>query len=104
MRLKLGEVQLDQLVILCSLIFLEFGSIFAGKVSDVLALGSLEIIIHSIVEGENRCCCTNFSTLLSDVSVDAEWAGRRRKITILEIVAMPVALTLLTPGPVVVIC
>lgn len=77
MRLKLGEVELNELIVFCALVFLEFGSIFAGKVSDTLALGSLEIIIHSIVEGENRCCGTNFSTLLSDVSVDAELDGGR---------------------------
>lgn len=98
MRLEFGKVELDQLIVLCSFILLKFSSVSPGKITDGLSLGSLEILVHAVVEWEDRRCCTNLSTLLSDVSVDAGLDGEERP-TILHIVPMPVALMLSTPGP-----
>lgn len=62
-RLKLSEVDLNNLVVLGALVLLELLGVEAGKVTNVLTLGSSEVLVHVLVEGEDGGGGTNFSTL-----------------------------------------
>lgn len=62
-RLKLSQVDLNNLVVLGALILLELLGVEAGKVTNVLTLGSGEVLVHVLVEGEDGGGGTNFSTL-----------------------------------------
>lgn len=58
--LKLREVNLDKLVVLGTLILAKLLSIFAGEVTNGLALGGIEVVVHAVIEGEHRGGGTNF--------------------------------------------
>lgn len=60
--LELVQIDLDQLVVLGTLIFTQLGSVSAGKVTDVGTLGGREILVHRIIEREQRGGGTDFST------------------------------------------
>lgn len=63
-RLKLGEVDFEELVIFCALIFLKILGVGAREVTDVLALGGVEVVVHAVVEGEEGGGGTNLSTVM----------------------------------------
>ncbi|KAI6755925.1 hypothetical protein HG531_005031 [Fusarium graminearum] len=52
--LELREVDLDKLVVLDVLVRAEAVGVRAGEVTDLLSLGGGEVIVHAIVEGEDR--------------------------------------------------
>ena len=90
--LELGEVDLDDLVVLGTLIGAELVGVGTGKVTDVLAASGLEVVVLAVAEGEDGGGGTNLGTLVT-VSVIfrgnmIEWLAR----TMLQQVAMPVAL------------
>lgn len=60
--LELGEVNLDELVVLGALILAELSGVLAGEVTDLATLGGGQIVVHAVVEGEERGGGTNFST------------------------------------------
>lgn len=64
--LKLRQVDLDQLVVLSTLILPQLLCVSTGEVSDVLTLGDGKVIVHAVVEGEQRGGGTNFSTHVTD--------------------------------------
>ncbi len=64
MGFKLRQVDLDHLVVFGTLILTEFLGVFAREVTDGLTFGRLEVVVHAVVEGEERGGGTNFSTLL----------------------------------------
>jgi hypothetical protein len=60
-RLELVKVDLDELVVLGTLVLAELLGVLAGEVTDVLTLGSVQVVVHAVVEGEERGGSTNFS-------------------------------------------
>lgn len=60
--LKLAEVDLNELVVLSTLILLEVLGVGAGVVTDVSTLGGRKVVVHTVVEGEDGGGGTNFST------------------------------------------
>lgn len=62
-RLELGEVDLDELIVLGTLVRLEAVGVLAGEVTDLLSLGGGEVVVHAVVEGEDGGGGTDFSTL-----------------------------------------
>jgi len=65
-RLELGQVDLDELVVLGTLVFTELLGVRASEVTDMLALGGLQVVVHAVVEGEDRSGGTDFSTHVAD--------------------------------------
>lgn len=61
--LELGKVDLDELIILAALIRLKFLCIAARQVADSLALCRREVVVGAVVEGEERGCCADLSSL-----------------------------------------
>ena len=51
--LELVEVDLDELVVLGTLVLTKLLGVFAGEVTNVLALGSLQVVVHAVIEGED---------------------------------------------------
>lgn len=66
MGLELREVDLDELVVLGTVILAELLGVRAGKVTDLGTLGGLEVVVHAVVEGEERGGGTNLSTHVAD--------------------------------------
>lgn len=60
--LELGEVDLDELVVLGALVLAELSGIRAGEVTNLGTLGGCEVVVHAVVEGEEGGGGTNFST------------------------------------------
>lgn len=65
-RLELGQVDFNQLVVLGTLVLAELLAIAPGEVGNVLTLGSLEVVVHAVVVGEERGGGTNFGTHVTD--------------------------------------
>src|SRR5690242_606651 len=65
-RLELVEVDLDELVVLGTLVLAKLVSVLAGEVTNVLALGGPQVVVHAVVEGENGGGGTNLSTHVAD--------------------------------------
>ena len=65
-RLELGQVDLDQLIVFSTLVLTELLGIFTGEVTDALTLGGLQVIVHAVVEGEHGGGSTNLSTHVTD--------------------------------------
>ena len=65
-RLELGEVDLNQLVVLSTLVLAELLTVAPGEVGNVLTLGCLEVVVHAVVVGEERRGGTNFGTHVTD--------------------------------------
>jgi hypothetical protein len=59
--LKSVEVDLNELVVLGALVLAELLGVLAGKVTNITTLGSVEVVVHAVVEGEERGGGTNFS-------------------------------------------
>lgn len=66
MRLELREVNLDELVVLATLVLLELLGVAARKVTNVRTLGGREVVVGPVVEGEERGSGTDFSTPVTD--------------------------------------
>jgi len=64
--LELRQVDLDELVVLGTLVLTELGSVFTREVTDVLTLGGLQVVVHTVVEGEHGGGGTNLSTHVTD--------------------------------------
>jgi hypothetical protein len=62
-RLELGEVDLDELVVLDVLVRAEAVGVGAGEVTDLLSLGGSQVVVHAVVEGEDGGSGTDLSTL-----------------------------------------
>lgn len=60
--LKLAQVDLDELVVLGALVLPELGGVLAGEVTNLATLGSGEVVVHAVVEGEEGSGGTNLST------------------------------------------
>lgn len=60
--LELGEVDLDELVVLSTLVLAELSGVLAGEVTDLATLGGGQVVVHAVVEGEEGGSSTNFST------------------------------------------
>jgi len=60
--LKLGEVNVDRLVVIGALVCLQVMLEGLGVISDLGAIGSLQVIAHAVVEGEQRGSGTNLGT------------------------------------------
>lgn len=82
-RLKLREVDLDQLVVLGALILTQLLGVFAGEVTNVLTLGGLQVVVHTVVEGEHRGGSTNLSTHVTDgTHTSARERGNTRSVVL----------------------
>lgn len=64
--LELRQVDLDKLIVLGTLILPQLLCVSTGEVSDVLALGDGKVIVHAVVEGEQRGGGTDLSTHVAD--------------------------------------
>lgn len=62
MGLELRQVELNQLVVLGTLVLVEFLAVGTGEVGDVLTLCSAQVVVHAVVVGEERSSGTNLST------------------------------------------
>lgn len=60
------EINLNELVVLGTLVLTELGGVLAGEVTNALALGGLEVVVHAVIEGEERSGSTDFSTHVAD--------------------------------------
>lgn len=65
-RLQLRQVDLNQLVILGTLIFAKLLLVGPGEVANVLTLSGLQVVVHAVIVGEKRGSSTNFSTHVTD--------------------------------------
>ena len=65
-RLQLRQVDLNQLVILGTLIFAKLLGVGPGEVANVLTLSGLQVVVHAVIVGEKRGGSTNFSTHVTD--------------------------------------
>lgn len=61
-RLEFGQVDLDQLVVLGALVLTQLLGVDPGEITNVLALGGGEVVVHAVVEGEDGGRGTDFST------------------------------------------
>jgi len=59
--LKLVQVDLNNLVVLGTLIGAEAVGVDTGKVGDLLALGDRQVLVHAVIEGEEGGSGTDFS-------------------------------------------
>lgn len=66
--LELREVELDKLVVLCTLVLVELRGVLASEVADRLPLSGLEIVVHAVVEGEQGGGGTDLGTAKVAVS------------------------------------
>lgn len=64
--LELRQVDLNQLIVLSTLILPQLLCVSTGEVSDVLALGDGKVVVHAVVEGEQRGGGTNLGTHVTD--------------------------------------
>lgn len=64
--LELIEVDLNELIVLSTLILTEGSSVLAREVTNVLTLGGLQVVVHAVVEGEDRGGSTNLGTHVTD--------------------------------------
>ena len=64
--LELRQVDLDELIVLGTLILPQLLCVSTGEVSDVLALGDGKVVVHAVVEGEQRGGGTNLGTHVTD--------------------------------------
>jgi hypothetical protein len=62
-RLQFREVDLDKLIVLNALILAELLSVFAGEITNGSSLGGLQVVVHAVVEGEQRGGGTNLGTM-----------------------------------------
>ena len=65
-RLELIQVDLDELVVLGTLVLTELGSVLAREVTNVLTLGGLQVVVHAVVEGEHGGSSTDLGTHVTD--------------------------------------
>lgn len=61
-RLELGQVDLDELVVLGTLVLTEVSSVRASKVTNVLPASGSQVLVHALVEGEQGGRGTDLST------------------------------------------
>jgi hypothetical protein len=59
--LELRKVDLDELVVLGTLVLAELVGVLAGEITDLRAFCCAQVIIHAVVEGEERSGSTNLS-------------------------------------------
>ena len=64
--LKLGEVDLNEFVVFSALIFSELLGVYTGEVTNILTLGSSKVLVHAVVEWEERGSGTNLGTHVTD--------------------------------------
>ena len=64
--LELRQVDFDELIVLSTLILPQLLCVSTGEVSDVLTLGDSKVIVHAVVEGEQRGGGTNLGTHVTD--------------------------------------
>lgn len=83
-RLELGKVDLNQLVVLGTLILTEFLGVLAGEVTNVPALGGVEVVVHAVVEGEERGGGTDFSTHVTDGTHTSARQGLNTRTVVLD--------------------
>lgn len=83
-RLKLGQVDLDQLVVLRAGVLTELLGVDAGEVTNVLALGGLQVVVHALVEGEDRGGGTNLSTHVTDGTHTSAREGINTRSVVLD--------------------
>jgi hypothetical protein len=60
--LELREVDLNELVVLGTLVLAKLVGVLAGEVTNVLTLGGGKVVVHAVVEGEDGGGGTNLST------------------------------------------
>jgi hypothetical protein len=61
--LELRKVDLDELVVLGALVLAELVGVLAREVTNLATLGSAQVVIHAVIEGEERGGSTDFSAL-----------------------------------------
>ncbi len=66
--LELGEINLNELIVLNPLILVKLSGVLACEVADLTPLGRSEVVVHAVVEWEEGGRCTNFGTLNDKVS------------------------------------
>lgn len=99
-RLELGQVDLDDLVILCALILLELLGIAPCEVTDVLALCRDEVVVGTVVEGEERSGCADLSAPVKEMLGSGKFnESICRRNHMLHMVPHPVAESFSVPGP-----
>lgn len=101
MGLELREVDLNELVVLGTLVLAELLCVFAGEVTNVLTLGSGEVVVHAVVEGEDRGGGTDLGCreLCQYIPYMCRGFCSDYIPPMLQIVAMPVQDRLSVPGP-----
>jgi hypothetical protein len=65
-RLQLREVDLNQLIILGALVFAKLVGVRPSELTNVLTLSGLQVVVHAVVEGEQRGSSADFSTHVTD--------------------------------------
>lgn len=68
MRLELRQVDLNQRVVFAALVFMELVTESPGKFADLLTFRRSQVVVHSLVEWENRSRSTDLSTHVADGS------------------------------------
>jgi hypothetical protein len=66
--LELREVDLNELVVLDTLVRAKTVGVSAGEVTDLLSIGGGEVVLHTVVEWEDRGSGTNFSNPVTNRS------------------------------------
>jgi hypothetical protein len=60
-RLELRKVDLDELVVLGALVLAELVGVLTGEVTDLRSFRGYKVIVHAVIEGEERGGSTNLS-------------------------------------------
>ena len=83
-RLELGQVDLDQLVVLSTLVLAQLRSVFAREVTNALTLCGLQVVVHAVVEGEHGGGGTDLSTHVADGSHTSAGEGVHTRSVVLD--------------------
>ena len=67
--LELRKVDLDELVVLGALVLAELVGVLAGEVTNLATLGSGQVIIHAVIEGEEGGGSTDLSAHVAKKNV-----------------------------------
>lgn len=84
MGLKLVQVDLDELIVLGALITTELLGVRSGEVTNLGSLGSSEVVVHAIVEGEDGGCGTNLGSHVRDGSHSGAGEGVDTRAVVLD--------------------
>lgn len=84
MGLEGAQVELDQLIVLGTLVLPELLGVNAGEFSNVLALCGRQVVVHAVVKGEDRSGSTDFGAHVTDSTHTSRREGVDTRAMVLD--------------------